>query len=64
MYGKSTILGDLALTFFDFGVVEFFHPAALQAHQMVMVSVAGKLEYCLATLKMVAFEQAGLLKLR
>ena len=41
-----------------------FDATALQAHQMVMMGVAGKLEYCLATLKMVAFEQAGLLKLR
>ena len=64
MYGKAAVLRNFALTLFDLGVVEFFHATALQAHQMVMVSIAGKLEYCLATLKMVAFEQAGLLKLR
>jgi hypothetical protein len=64
MYGKAAVLRNFALTLFDLGVVEFFHTAALQAHQMVMMSVAGKLEYCLATLKMVAFEQTGLLKLR
>ena len=64
MYGEATVLCDLALTLLDLGVVEFFHATALQAHQMIMVGVAGQLEYCLATLKMVAFEQACLLKLR
>src|SRR6185312_10980538 len=63
MYGKSAFAGNLNLTLLDFSVIKFFHPAALQADQMVMMSVAGKLKHCLAAFKMVALEQPGLFKL-
>ncbi|SCX37785.1 hypothetical protein SAMN05720354_101183 [Nitrosospira sp. Nsp1] len=63
MYGKASIFGDFDLTPLDFSVVKFFHPAALQANQVVVVSVAGKFEHCLATLEMVTFEQPRLLEL-
>ena len=63
MYGKASIFGDSNLTPLDFSVVKFFHSAALQANQMVMVSAAGKFKHCLAAFKVVAFEQSRLLEL-
>jgi len=63
MYGKSAFAGNLNLTLLDFSVIKFFHSAALQANQMVMMGVAGQLKHCLAAFKMVALEQPGLFKL-
>ena len=63
MYGEPSILGDFDLTFLDFGVIKFLHPAALQADQVVVVSAAGKFKHRLATFEMVALEQSGLFKL-
>ena len=64
MYGKATILGDFNLTLLDFGIVKFFDPATLQAHQMVVMSGACKLKNCFATFKMVALKQSRLFELR
>ena len=60
---KPRSLANFILTFLDFGVVKFFHPAALQANQMVMVSAAGKFKHGLAAFEMVALEQSCLLEL-
>lgn len=35
---ETSFLGDLDLSAFDFRVVEFLYPPALQAHQMIMMS--------------------------
>jgi hypothetical protein len=51
------------LTFLDFRVIKFFDPAALQAHQVVMVRAAGEFKYGFAAFKVVALKQSGLLKL-
>ena len=63
VYGKSTILGNFYLPLLDFGVIEFFHPAALQADQMIVVSAAGELEHGLAAFKMVPLKQPRLFEL-
>lgn len=63
MYGKASIFGNFNLTLLDFSVVKFFHSAALQANQMVVVTVAGKFKHCLAAFEVVAFEQSCLLEL-
>ncbi len=64
MYGKAAILGNFDLTFLDFGIVEFFNPAALQTYQMVMMSGARKLKNRFATFEMVALKQSRLFELR
>ncbi len=37
---EAALFCDGGLTFFDFGIVEFFHTAALQTNQVVVVTVA------------------------
>lgn len=64
MYGKAAILGNFNLTFFNFSIVKFFNPAALQAYQMIVVSSACQLKNCFAAFKMVAFKQSCLFELR
>jgi purine nucleoside phosphorylase len=64
MYGEASIFGDSDLASLDFGVVKFFHPTALQANQVIVVSAAGKLKHGLAAFEVVAFEQSRLLELR
>lgn len=64
MYDKAAILGDFNLALLDFRVVKFFHTAALQAYQMIMVGAACQLKYGLAPFKMVALEQPCLFELR
>ena len=36
-HAEAALGGDLVLALFDLGVEELLHPAALQAHQMVMM---------------------------
>jgi hypothetical protein len=60
---EAALLGDLLLPPFDFRVVKFFHHAALQAYQMVVVAPQVELEYRLAAFEMVAHQQAGRLEL-
>jgi hypothetical protein len=63
MYRKASILRNLVLALFDFRIVEFLHPAALQAYQMVMVSTTCQFEHGLATFEMMPLKQSCLLEL-
>ena len=54
---------DLVLPLLDVGVVELLHPAALQAHEVVVVLALVELEHRLAGFEVVADEEAGLLEL-
>jgi len=60
---KAALAGDLVLPGFDFGVVELFHPAAIDTNQMVVVFAAIDFEHGLAAFEIVPFQQAGLLEL-
>src|SRR5687768_7773742 len=61
--GKTAILCNLDLALLYFRIVKFFHPSALQADQMIVMTVAGEFEYCFPALEVVAFEQACLFEL-
>ena len=61
--GKSPVFGDAGLAFFNFLVEEFFHLAALQAYQMIMMSTTVQFEHRFSAFKMMAFQQSGLFKL-
>jgi hypothetical protein len=63
MYRKAPVLCDFILALFNFRIVEFFHPAALQAYQVVMVGTACQFEHGLAAFEMVSLEQTCLLEL-
>ena len=62
--GKSMLLGDGTLAFFDDLVNKLHHFAAFCAHQMVMVPAAVELEYGLAAFEVVPADQASRLELR
>ena len=61
---ETAILGDAVLAPLDFGVMELFHPPALQADQMVVVLAFVELVDRLAGFEIVALEDAGLLELQ
>lgn len=60
---KTTSLGDLLLTAFDFLVEKLFNVTTVDAYQMVMVLAGLDLEYRLARFEMVAFKQTRLFEL-
>src|SRR5436309_1714931 len=60
---KTAVACDLGLALLDFSVEEFLDAAALQAHQMIVVTALVELEYCFAGLEMMAYQQARLLEL-
>src|SRR5574343_284155 len=60
---KDFGLGHRLLAGFDFRVVELFHPAAVQAHHVVVVLAFVEFVHRLAALEMVAVQQTGLLEL-
>jgi len=61
---ESALLGDELLALFDFSIAEFFHPAALQADQVVVVFALVELKHGLARFKIVTLQQTRLLELR
>lgn len=61
---KAALFGNPLLAFFDFFVVKLFHPAAIEANEMVMVGAFVQLEYRLAGFKMIPVKQTCLLELR
>jgi hypothetical protein len=60
---KTQLAGDGVLAVFYLGVKKFFHMAAVQAHQMVMVLAIVELVEGFAPFKLAAGKQPGLLKL-
>lgn len=60
---ESPLAGGLVLQFFDFLITEFFHMAALQADNMIVMAAFAQFEYGLAAFEMVAHQQPGLLEL-
>jgi hypothetical protein len=60
---EAALGGDLVLALLDLGVEEFLHPAALQAHQVVVVVAFVELEDGLARFEVMALEEAGLFEL-
>jgi hypothetical protein len=66
MVGNHKTLGQghVVLTLFNLGVIKLFHFAAVKAHHVVMMLAFVELIHGLATFKVIATEQASLLKLR
>lgn len=60
---ESLVLGHRLLALFDLRVVKLFHPAAVQAHQMVMVLTFVEFVNRFAAFKMAASQNVSLLKL-
>lgn len=60
---EAALGGDLALAFLDLGVEELLDPAALQAHQVVVVVALVELEDGLARFEVMALQEAGLFEL-
>ena len=52
--GESLEFRHGMLAFFNFGIIELFHTAAIEADQMVMVLAFIELVHCLAALKVAA----------
>lgn len=52
---EALLRRNVALTFLDRFIDEFFNSSALGAHDMVMMMTTIKLEHCLATFKMMLF---------
>ena len=52
--GIAALLRDFFLALFDFGIAEFFHPAALHAHQVIMVPAAVEFKHRFTAFEMVA----------
>jgi len=61
--GKALGLGHCVLTVLDFCIVKFLHPAAIQAHQVVMVLPFIQLIDGLVAFKMAAAQNVGLFEL-
>ena len=61
---ESPILGHFLLAFFNLCIVKFLHAAALHADKMIVMAAFIQFKYCLATFKMMPYQNAGLLKLR
>lgn len=61
---EATVLGYILLTAFNFSVEEFFHHAAVQTHQMIMMGPFVELEHGFARLEVTARQQPRLLELR
>lgn len=62
--GKSTILGNALLAFFDLRIVEFLDATTFQTDQVIVVATFLQFENRLAGLKVMAFQDTGLLELR
>ena len=61
--GEASFFGHSLLSLLDLGVVELFHPTAIQADQMVVVLALVEFEHCLAALEIAATQNPGLFKL-
>lgn len=64
MNGESVLLRDLDLTALDFGIVELFHLAALNADEVIVMMPLVEFEHRLARFEKVPFQQTGVLELR
>ena len=63
MNTKTTLVGGFVLKLLNFLITKFFDMTTLQAHNMVMMAAFIQLKYRLAAFKVVAQQQACLLKL-
>lgn len=61
--GEAALLGNRILALFNFRIVKLLNSSALDANQMVVVLAVIDLENCLARLKKMPLQQAGLLEL-
>jgi hypothetical protein len=61
---EAPVFSNCLLALLDLIVTEFFHMAALQADNMIVVTAFIQFKHCLATLEVMAHQQASLLKLR
>jgi len=62
-YGEASFLCYATLPFLYFWIVEFLHPAALHAHQMIMMRSFIKFEHGLARFEVVPGKDSGMFKL-
>src|SRR6185369_8662989 len=60
---EAALARDLVLALLDLRIVELLDPAALQAHQMVVMAALVELVHRLAGLEVLAREQARVLEL-
>ena len=60
---KSLLSGDPTLPILDLGITKLFHPAAVQADQVIVMGSLVELKDRLTRLKMAARENSSLLKL-
>ena len=60
---EPPLFGNLILSALDFRIVELFNPAAVDAHQMVMMVAAIDFEYRFPGFEKMPFQQPGLLEL-
>lgn len=63
VYAEATLARNFLLTLFYCRIIKFFDAAALQAHQMVMMTALIELKNGFAAFEMMAHEQTGGLKL-
>jgi hypothetical protein len=61
---EAAFLRDPPLALLDLGVVELLDPAALHAHEVIVVARVVELEHRLARLEVMALQEPGLLELR
>ena len=64
VYLETALGGNFILALLDFGVVEFFDPAALDAHEMIVMAALVQLEHGFAGFEMMPDEESRLLELR
>jgi len=60
---KTALLGHPQLPLFDLGVIEFFDPAALNAHEVIMMAALVQFEYRLARFEVMALQDSGVFEL-
>lgn len=60
---ETALLGHPQLPLFDLGVVEFFDPAALNAHEVIMMAALVQFEYRLARFEVMALQDSGVFEL-
>lgn len=63
LQSEAAFLSDSGLALFDFRIVEFLYPSALQTNQVIVMTVAFQFKNGLAAFKMMPFQYARLLKL-
>jgi hypothetical protein len=62
-HGEAIIFGDFMLAFFDVGIGELDHLAAIGTNEVIVVVAIVQFEYRLAAVELAAYQYAGLFEL-